>query len=642
MSLVITSNVPTENRPDQSNIFKPYSYTNNLSNTLKIPPNSEIALHSTKITKNGQIVISNQNGNFFQYFGIPLGTDARPDASYATSIPTMGHAGGDPDNFIDGNVVETNSDGFVRNLQEGMDRSTFHPSLLETSVPAGMKQSSWAVTVKRDAGVDFLGWNWVASQHTAKVDENTTFNWVDQSAAQQTPFTTNGGEVTSTNANGFFVQDRRRPVTLNNGECDFDISGVGSGKWGVGLSRINEGIRDDGGRMRFHPPNYNSNYGGNALQVFNKAVGRMYGDIMVMRVGDVIRVYQSACTSGSVAVQNGDREADATLMKEIVYYGAHNTNFAVAYDMATNLNAFTEVRFKIENEEMKVYMYGLMAMPQEQLLCDFSTIKAAGGGKNNVTYPIHQAKWNLYPVMYCRGVGNHLELNNYTYQENYPIYDPLTFHKWDFCANLIRRGLWRNYFVDGLWWNDTSNGTSGLAGDGLLIPAEMDVMTGAYKEFENVLITDPSRLYDDPEREEPYITQPANSSLIFGFRNRGVARPNTQIGSIATLFSDEVPPFAGNHSLFVRLNNFTQNSINARQGTISKIVGHLPRFDNAGNDTGGLFFEPHEKTYLALNNAEELVINSFDVDIVYDNETLCKAISGKTIVCFHIRQRPRM
>ena len=29
-------------------------------------------------------------------------------------------------------------------------------------------------------------------------------------------------------------------------------------------------------------------------------------------------------------------------------------------------------------------------------------------------------------------------------------------------------------------------------------------------------------------------------------------------------------------------------------------------------------------------------------DIVYDNETLCKALSGKTIVCFHIRQKPRM
>ena len=53
MSLVVTSNIPTENRPDQSEIFKPYSYTNNLTNTLKIPPNSEIALQSTKITKNG-------------------------------------------------------------------------------------------------------------------------------------------------------------------------------------------------------------------------------------------------------------------------------------------------------------------------------------------------------------------------------------------------------------------------------------------------------------------------------------------------------------------------------------------------------------------------------------------------------------
>ena len=167
-------------------------------------------------------------------------------------------------------------------------------------------------------------------------------------------------------------------------------------------------------------------------------------------------------------------------------------------------------------------------------------------------------------------------------------------------------------------------------------------MLGEYEGFENILITAPTRLYDDPKRGEPSITQPANTSLLFGFRGRGVVRPNTQIGVNSTLFSDEVPDLVSDVSLFVRLNNFTQNSINARQGTISKIVGHLPRFDNSGNDTGGLYFEPHEKTYLSLNNAEELVINSFDVDIVYDNETLCKALSGKTIVCFHIRQKPRM
>ena len=60
---------------------------------------------------------------------------------------------------------------------------------------------------------------------------------------------------------------------------------------------------------------------------------------------------------------------------------------------------------------------------------------------------------------------------------------------------------------------------------------------------------------------------------------------------------------------------------------------------SSGNETGGLYFEPHEKTYISLNNPTELLVNSFDVDIVYENETLCTALSGKTIVCFHIREK---
>ena len=639
MSLIVTSNVPTENRPDQSEIFKPYSYTNNLTNTLKIPPNSEIALQSTKITKNGQIILSNQNGNFFQYFGVPIGTGTRLDATYATSIPMMGHAGGDPNNFLNGNRVETNTTGFITNLQVGMDNCSFHPALLE-GYTDGKVQSSWECTVKRNAGVDFLGWNWAGTQHTAKTAENTTFNWTDLSSTQEANFTTNGGEVTTTTANGYFVQDRRRPVALNNGECDFDFSGVGgTGRWGVGLSRINPETNVDGD-IRFHPEMYNSDYG--SVAQFNKAVGRMYADIMVMRVGNVLRIYQSCVSVDTAATRNGEWDYDDILMKEITYWGDFNDEFDEPYDIATNADAYTEVRFKIVNEELKIYLYSLMGMPQEVLMCDFSTLSGNGGGKGNVTYPIHQSKWALYPTMFCRGAGNHLDLVKYDYQSQYPIYDANNYWKWDFQENLRRRGLTHNYFPESSWWNDTTDTTSGAGGDGLLTPAGIGGMLGEYEGFENILITAPTRLYDDPMRGEPSITQPANTSLLFGFRGRGVVRPNTQIGVNSTLFSDEVPDLISDVSLFVRLNNFTQNSINARQGTISKIVGHLPRFDNSGNDTGGLYFEPHEKTYLSLNNAEELVINSFDVDIVYDNETLCKALSGKTIVCFHIRQKPRM
>ena len=66
MSLVITSNIPKDEelRPDTSNTFKPYSYQNALLNTMKIPPMSEIALESCKITKNGLLSISAENSAF--------------------------------------------------------------------------------------------------------------------------------------------------------------------------------------------------------------------------------------------------------------------------------------------------------------------------------------------------------------------------------------------------------------------------------------------------------------------------------------------------------------------------------------------------------------------------------------------------
>jgi len=150
--------------------------------------------------------------------------------------------------------------------------------------------------------------------------------------------------------------------------------------------------------------------------------------------------------------------------------------------------------------------------------------------------------------------------------------------------------------------------------------------------YSSVFITAKSVAYGDSTNE-------CASSRILGFESQPVSIPVATTKLITTNNSPDVPKLISNISLFVRLNNFTQNSVNARQGTVSKIVAHLPRFDNSGNETGGLYFEPHEKTYLSLNNTEELLVNSFDVDIVYENEQLCTALTAKTIICFHIRQK---
>ena len=47
MSLIVTSNIALEDRPETSEAFKPYSYQNRLLNTFKIPPKNGL--------KSGQI-----------------------------------------------------------------------------------------------------------------------------------------------------------------------------------------------------------------------------------------------------------------------------------------------------------------------------------------------------------------------------------------------------------------------------------------------------------------------------------------------------------------------------------------------------------------------------------------------------------
>ena len=77
MALIVTSNIDNElDIPNQSNVFKPYSYQNRLLNTFKIPANSEIALQSAKINRTGDLIVSNSNTIFGHFFGPALDKDA--------------------------------------------------------------------------------------------------------------------------------------------------------------------------------------------------------------------------------------------------------------------------------------------------------------------------------------------------------------------------------------------------------------------------------------------------------------------------------------------------------------------------------------------------------------------------------------
>jgi hypothetical protein len=133
----------------------------------------------------------------------------------------------------------------------------------------------------------------------------------------------------------------------------------------------------------------------------------------------------------------------------------------------------------------------------------------------------------------------------------------------------------------------------------------------------------------------------ANMRSLLGFGDNAIDQPTSKSGSAVTFTSENTPKTISNQSVFVRLSSLTQRSFNGVTGNESKIIYHCPRFDNAGNQVGGLFFEPGEKTYLDINNMGETQINSFSVDLVDNKERFIKSAIGSTTIILHIRKKEK-
>ena len=628
MSLVITSNVAQENNPEFSDAFKPYSYQNRLLNTMRIPPNSEIALQSAKINKNGLFVLDRTNADFAHYFGTPIGTDATKiaageeieDLDSSTTQPFRGVIGAG-EAFDAGGKNERNIEDMSADLQKGIDACAFHPSLIRTK-GAGF-ESSIKVTPEYDStSLAFKGFTFVSTQEDAALTNRgaASINWTDISKNNSYNFTQAAGVVTSTDDNGFYVQNREYPIGQNGGEAIFDIQGANTGPWMCGLSRINKPIDIGGGDFAHLPTYFDFSRTSGTIVSGRFARGQYrYADFCVCRVAGKLRVFQSGTDSRAAGTNFG---ANGTYMNEIIYYGGHNAQYPALADA----DDIENVKFTLNNELMKIEVYDGNDK-KYYILADYTTLKAAGATKNEHLNAVNATEWAMYPVCAASGGqagGKAIELDKILHYPNYPIYTDNLYGEYDWwgwsqennqtplCLALEKRP-----------WNDANFVQ-------VITPQGID--SKGMDNYSSVFITVKSVAYGDSTNE-------CSSSRLLGFEGQGVSIPVATSKLITTNKSASVPKLISNISLFIRLNNFTQNSVNARQGTTSKIVAHLPRFDNSGNETGGLYFEPHEKTYLALGNTDEILINSFDVDFVYENETLCTALTAKTVVCFHIRQK---
>ncbi len=137
----------------------------------------------------------------------------------------------------------------------------------------------------------------------------------------------------------------------------------------------------------------------------------------------------------------------------------------------------------------------------------------------------------------------------------------------------------------------------------------------------------------------------AATTDVFGFKGNSLVNDGTTdlAGGLFSLkfVSAAVPDLSStNKSIFVRLRNFGTQVLNARAKTQSTIVAHLPTADADIAGVGRLYYEPNRDVWLDLNNATELVVSDFNIDLIYVNEQYAKVLQGQTIVVLYFRKKP--
>ena len=279
--------------------------------------------------------------------------------------------------------------------------------------------------------------------------------------------------------------------------------------------------------------------------------------------------------------------------------------------------------------------------------------------------PIHQGCWCLHPVLAMEtsatksdGVMNIEVFEGCKDIVNYGWWgdDPKK-QSGDFTRmGWFEYGWYGGYDMSQLdllqerFWFDQNDTTSGKNADGQLRYASVP-STGSHRRigyvdgtdgtgakeagFSEVLIPGATNVYPAPD---------ANLQSKLGF-NQPYDTVFTHIGAGASALgvqfvSDTVPVFKSGQSIFVRVTNLSQRSMNAFKGNNSQIIAHLPRFDGQA-ETGRLYYEPSEIMWLDLDNAEALKVSSFDLSFVYVNEQFVQALTGQSIVVLAFRKKPK-
>lgn len=626
MSLVICSNEIEGSGVRTSQFQSPFSFSNHLNGELKIPPNSEVALQSLKVNKEGAFSLNPAN-IWYEYFGVKP-SDSKP-------IETTTSAAHFTDLQIGRNTTATSDEVARNHITPGMNNGVPTPETW------GLQEA----TVKRDGdGYTFEGFNMRFQQRTTgKSLDNKPQNWTNVNRTLGSDgglaFDTNKLTATGTKAKSYNNQafSGDFPLPLNQGVFEVDLTDLkpsgSTVSWAVGLSRC-----ETAGRRLSNNPlcnNDQSEVGVYPSLQCDFMVGAIQGTTAADRR---LRAYHMVEESDSP-----QHDPDKPLfMREINYLDNgdfDSTTYPDKYNWSKNADTtipkqlqLEKLRFTVENEKIKVEVYSASTSKYITMI-DTTGTEATKGKRFK---PIADTCRNLYPWIWIEGKAGSTQgaitVDTYTGRDITGfVYGAPANDWWAYLgANDLIRRIGRE--VDTRIFNqfDASSLSVEHAFKGLNA-------SGLLEDYDYVMILKPSpTVYPN--------TQRALADELFGFPNVPFIDTYTteETGPpIVKVFSSKSTPILkSTTSIFLRLNNFNVNSFNAGQSARSKIIYSAPRFSTGTDQSvGALFFEPAERVYLDLNNTNEITASNFDIDLVNADNTLATDLRGKTCAVLHFREK---
>lgn len=687
MSLVICSNKENDRTEGtDGSIQAPFSFRNGLSSTYTIPKDAQVGLHSCKINLNGTMTLSG-NEVMNQYFGEVLDEDVGDTIDLSSSQPIAtpldevqykrGRAG---------RFTDYGPKGVADLLKQQMNKFIFHPNLKDKA----------DADVNRDPTTnEFTGYSFIYDQYADEttstipsVDQAWTMNprdvynaigggvlpgtereeypagiarpefltavptadpaltWKYEVVGTEGVFTSTAPADNAIMMNAMI--NTALPLSLYNGQMVVNFKDVNDAgqDWMVGLSRFvpNETESQDGG---YAPSSFNSDRGTTAHDdlFFDYAVRRLNG-----------KLYLQHLAMNQDPTFDTTSSTTSTFIKDLEYWTLAGSTFLAIYDLDTNTDLFEKVRFTAKGQTLKVEMLVADNTPTVVYSFDESHTKALQ------LPPIHQGCWCLHPVLAMDsdavksdGVMNIevfegcKDIDDYGWKVESDRSGAFTHMGW------FEYGWYGGYdgsqldLLEERFWFDQNDTTSGKNADGQLRYASVPSSgnhrrigyvagtdgTGAkVAGFSEVLIPGTTNLYPSRGNMDAKLGFNQPYDTVFAHVGAGAADLGVKF------VSDVAPVFKSGQSIFVRLTNLTQRSMNAYKGNNSQIIAHLPRFDGQA-ETGRLYYEPSEIMWLDLDNAGALKVSSFDLSFVYVNEQFCQALTGQSIVVLAFRKRPK-